>query len=205
MGTHAATRSRRSRLGCILISARFRALLSLGMVLGLGVVGTMAAWSTSATAGSGEFSTGTVDINLNGNEGLTAVNAYNFTTGSVLPGKSVAQVIAVRNTGSLALNYGVTVYGSGTLLPWLTVTAQAGGSVSDGICVGGTGQASVSSVPTNPLTPATLSTAAGQVGSATGTANYCVQASLSLLTPATFQAATAELVLLFTGTGVSSA
>lgn len=45
---------------------RTRAVLSLGMVLGLGAVGTMAAWSGSTTATSGMFSTGSIRLELNG-------------------------------------------------------------------------------------------------------------------------------------------
>ncbi|NKU63947.1 hypothetical protein GS891_12655 [Rhodococcus hoagii] len=38
--------------------SRTRAVASLGIVLGLGAIGTLAAWSDTATATSGVFSTG---------------------------------------------------------------------------------------------------------------------------------------------------
>lgn len=188
----------------VLASARLRALLSLGMVLGLGVVGTMAAWSTSATATSGEFTTGTVDIKLNGSDGVVT-QPYVFTTGPVLPGKSVAQVIAVQNTGSLPFRFDVTAYGAGTLLPSLSITARAGGAVSNGACTGGTPQSTVSQIPASPGASPNLSTALGAVAATTGVTNYCVQVNLSLAAPSNLQGTTADVTLLFTATGVSSA
>ncbi|NKW63306.1 hypothetical protein GS937_02055 [Rhodococcus hoagii] len=47
--------------------SRTRAVASLGIVLGLGAIGTLAAWSDTATATSGVFSTGSVSLTLNGN------------------------------------------------------------------------------------------------------------------------------------------
>lgn len=44
---------------------RTRAVLSLGMVFGLGAVGTMAAWSDTATATTGMFSTSSVNVQMN--------------------------------------------------------------------------------------------------------------------------------------------
>lgn len=56
----ARMRSRLGETGWI----RTRAVLSLGMVLGLGAVGTMAAWSDSATATTGMFSTSSVQLKV---------------------------------------------------------------------------------------------------------------------------------------------
>ena len=76
----ARVRSRLGETGWI----RTRAVLSLGMVLGLGAVGTMAAWSDSATATTGMFSTSSVQLKVDNQR-----PAHQFTElkrNSMLPG-----------------------------------------------------------------------------------------------------------------------
>lgn len=58
-------------------SGRARAIMSVGIVLGLGAVGTLAAWTDNATATSGVFSTGSIEMKLNGDPGDPT--AYGFT------------------------------------------------------------------------------------------------------------------------------
>src|SRR5690554_712517 len=45
---------------------RMRAVSALGMIFGLGAVGTTATWSQTVTAETGLFSTGSVDLKING-------------------------------------------------------------------------------------------------------------------------------------------
>ena len=47
-------------------SRRTRALLSMGVVLGLGSVTTLAYWTDSATLTGGSFASGTIDLKLDG-------------------------------------------------------------------------------------------------------------------------------------------
>ena len=96
---------------------RVRVLLAACSVLGLGAVGTLAAWTDTSTATSGTFSTGTIDLKL----GTTTANAVDnnpaaFTTGLTLtgmaPGATKSQTLVVVNSGTLPFGY--TFAGSAT-------------------------------------------------------------------------------------------
>lgn len=96
---------------------RVRVLLAACSVLGIGAVGTLAAWTDTSTATSGTFSTGTVDLKL----GTTTANAVDtnpssFTTGLTLtgmaPGATKSQTLVVVNSGTL--QFGYTIAGTAT-------------------------------------------------------------------------------------------
>ncbi|WP_137723399.1 hypothetical protein [Prescottella subtropica] len=106
-----------ARMRRVLGSGRVRAALSLGMVLGLGSVGTMAAWSTTATATSGAFGTATsTPIAVKLGPSGQASKEFPFaalTKGGLLPGSSVDAVLPVQNTGDTAFTYGMTAQAAG--------------------------------------------------------------------------------------------
>jgi predicted ribosomally synthesized peptide with SipW-like signal peptide len=133
---------------------RARAIASLGMVFGLGAVGTMAAWSDTATATTGMFTTNSVNIQmeLNGDR-----PTHQFTTLKQINlgrGNTTAGMLAVKNTGSDTFNYvvatataddGTATYGGASasiLAQNLFVTVRDGGTVSGSgptaTCTGGT-------------------------------------------------------------------
>lgn len=129
---------------------RARAIASLGMVFGLGAVGTMAAWSDTATATTGMFSTSSVSIQiqLDGNRpshAFTSLNKINLARGG-----STASMLPVQNTGSADFTYtmkatvadsGTATYGSAsaaTLASNLTVAVYSGATASASQCSGGT-------------------------------------------------------------------
>jgi len=88
---------------------RVRALLAVGTVLGLGAVGTLAAWTDSSTATTGAFSTGTIDIRLG--SGATDPNPFAFTDfalATMAPGSVKEATLQVRNSGSLPFTYNVS-------------------------------------------------------------------------------------------------
>lgn len=85
-------------------TVRLRALLSLGMVVGLGAVGTLAAWSDQATA-TATFTAGKLDLALNDAAGDVALTTT--TVGNVHPGSSWAGTIKVSNKGTIPLVYTV--------------------------------------------------------------------------------------------------
>lgn len=133
--------SRRTRLSG---SGRVRALLSLGMVLGLGTVGTLAVWSSNAEATTGIFSTGSIDLKLDESDGPTA-NPYAFTAlkmSTMIPGRSVAAVLPVQNRGSVKFDYSATakavaestvaggIGNADVLARNLEITVHPGGTVS---------------------------------------------------------------------------
>ncbi|GGF98142.1 hypothetical protein GCM10007304_10150 [Rhodococcoides trifolii] len=169
-----------SSVRTLLCSARVRALLSLGMVLGLGAVGTLAAWSAAPVTTSGVFTTGVIDIQLNGNQGATSTTPYVFSpTNSVVPGASVAVVLPVQNKGTVPFTYTTSVIGENTAGKAYQLTALYGGSTADGkSCTGGSA--------TTPTTVALTTSVSigGSRGLAVGSAsdNICLQFALPITT-----------------------
>jgi predicted ribosomally synthesized peptide with SipW-like signal peptide len=127
-----------SRARAALTGSRPRAIASLGIVLGLGAIGTLAAWSDAATATSGVFSTGSIDLQLNGNQGNpTAYGFATLTKTGMMPGTSVAATLPVQNTGSTPFNYTMVANAtSSTLAPQLKVLISTGTS-NGTACSGG--------------------------------------------------------------------
>lgn len=89
-------------------TGRVRAVLALGTVLGLGAMGTMAAWTDQSTATSGTFSTGTIDLKL-GSPTPVDTDPAEFTTtfkmSNMAPGDSKNATLMVTNVGSLRFGY----------------------------------------------------------------------------------------------------
>ena len=131
------------RIRHLLTSTRFRALLALGMVLGVGGVSTLAAWSGSATAKSGDIVTGTIDL------GMTGMAA----------GNSKRTTVNVKNNVSAAtglpLKYTLTSTTTGELARFLKVTVATGTTAAN--CTGGIQIATaltLTTTPDQPITPA---------------------------------------------------
>lgn len=170
-------------------SVRLRAVLALGTVLGLGSVGTLAAWSTSTTTTSGDFVTGNVDITVNGTEGTPTPTAISLTPNTFVPGQSRATIVTVRNAGSIGFDYTTAVAVTGTLGANLVATIRPGATIAaDGTCPG-----------TAVVTGTARRTARGASDS------LCVQLTLSSTAPTTAQGQTGTATLTFTATGVGSA
>ncbi|WP_242676600.1 SipW-dependent-type signal peptide-containing protein [Rhodococcus sp. ABRD24] len=123
----------------LLTGRRPRAIASLGIVLGLGAIGTLAAWSDTATATSGVFSTGSVDLQLNGDPGNPTAYAFaTLTKSNMLPGNSVAATLPVQNAGSTSFEYTMDAAATTSpLAPFLKVTISTGTS-NGTVCSGGT-------------------------------------------------------------------
>lgn len=103
-----------ARMRRALGGGRVRAALSLGIALGLGAVGTMAAWSNTTTATSGAFSTATIDLQLNNDPGHPT--AYAFTTLSkinMMPGDSTQATLPIQNKGTSAFSYTMSASATG--------------------------------------------------------------------------------------------
>ncbi|MGX1770235.1 TasA family protein [Dietzia sp. NPDC055343] len=119
------------------IWTRARAVASLGMVFGLGAVGTMAYWTDTATMTTGTFSVGaSLDLQVNGSK------SYNWplTASGMMPGDTVASTLIVQNKGGVTFNYTAKVNSSGdhALAPYMTLKAFSGASVSANKCTNGT-------------------------------------------------------------------
>ncbi|WP_231569428.1 SipW-dependent-type signal peptide-containing protein [Prescottella defluvii] len=179
---------------------RTRAVLSLGMVLGLGAVGTMAAWSNSATATSGVFSTGSIQLKLNGDRPSHAFTALEKT--SILKGNSVAAMLPVQNTGAVDFAYvaKATANGDAGLASSLTVAVYDGGSSNNTTCSGGTlidSKALSTAAPVDLIPSRTLT-------KAEGTENLCFQITLSSTAPDTTRMKYLGAAFEFTATEVPS-
>lgn len=83
---------------------RARAVMALGMIFGLGAVGTTATWSQTVTAETGLFTTGSVDLTINGASPSFSFNpVLNLRpTGGT---SSTAGMITLRNDGAINLKY----------------------------------------------------------------------------------------------------
>ncbi|AGT91241.1 MULTISPECIES: SipW-dependent-type signal peptide-containing protein [Rhodococcus] len=133
------------RIRHLLTSTRFRALLALGMVLGVGGVTTLAAWTSSAIATSGNITTGSINLQLNSttNPGLTTtLNFSELGKTGMIPGDSNSAILKVNNVGTGAtvpLKYTITSTSSGALTTYLRMTVSLNGTVAnkcaDGIIV----------------------------------------------------------------------
>lgn len=175
----------------VLRSVRLRAILALGMVLGLGTVGTLAAWSATTTTTSGTFVTGTVDITVNNAQGKPDPFVLTMPTGTLLPGGSTAVLVTVRNVGSLAIDYTTTSAITGALGNNVTVAGRAGvgTAVSGSTCAG----------PTTGVVGSTRHIARGAEDV------LCMQFTLASTAPNTAQGQAGTATFTFTATGVPSA
>ena len=91
---------------------RARAVLSLGMVLGLGAVGTMAAWTDSATATTGMFSTSSILLKVDNQH--PAHQFIALKQNSMMPGQSKAASLTVENKGTIDFNWAVSAVATGS-------------------------------------------------------------------------------------------
>jgi len=121
-----------------------RLLLSLGLVLGFGAIGTVAYWSDEATLATGSITSGSLDLQVGGldpqtgNVAWQAVGADELWRYSVreldnvAPGESVAMDLFLRNAGSATLTF--TATGISTTMamnPHLTASTVLGGTASN--------------------------------------------------------------------------
>jgi predicted ribosomally synthesized peptide with SipW-like signal peptide len=196
-------------------SGRVRAVLSLGLLLGLTQVGTLASWTDSATVQGGGFSSGTLDLKVGESaaDQLTGQGGSwthtNLTLAAMAPGESVAKALTVGNGGSVALTYNATVVTTNNDLfnattPGLQVTVVEGATVGNtgtqaansrtGTCTGGTATSLTStnvSTTASGLHGSVLSLASG------ATRSYCVLAKLATTAPNSMQGKTTSLTFSF--------
>lgn len=176
------------------VSARVRALLATGIVLGLGSVGTLATWSDDAAVGTGTISSGALDLLLNNEltgQGGT-VTSTELGRGTLGPGSTAADVVTVRNGGSVPFTYSVNATATGTLAPQLRWIVRQNGTVSGTTCTGGT------IVSNSVAWSATATSVAAGVALTPGqTRSYCVQVTLPTTAPSSVQGTAAAAVMTF--------
>lgn len=112
-----ASRSRRGR-GVALLSLVAVAFLATGM----SVKGTFASWNDSGTVTGGTFSSGTLDITVDGAQGKpTAYAKTNLALAAMVPGESAASTLSIANVGNADFTWVATASTGGDLGPALTV------------------------------------------------------------------------------------
>lgn len=189
-----------SRMRTALTGTRTRAVLSLGIVLGLGAVGTLAAWSDTATATSGVFSTGSIKLKLADQDGPKANYAFTtLTKADMMPGTTVAAVLPVSNTGSGDFKYTMgAVATTSDLAPYLKVTVSTGTS-NGTVCSGGTVIANNLAL-TSGGTTALIGTGRSLLKNASE--NLCFQVTLDAAAPPNVQNQTVNTSFNFNATSV---
>lgn len=173
-------------------SVRARALLSLGMVLGLGAVGTLAAW-TDVTTATATFSAGDVNINVNGSE----TGAVVFNSAAMKPGDVLVAPVRINNTGDLNVTYrmATTVTGTGLGAGLGVEIRSSATTCQNGISSGGVVVSAGSITLTNELIIAPRPLAAAVPSN---TETLCFKISLPAGTPDSYQGKTAETTFTFT-------
>ena len=182
---------------------RTRALLSAGLLVGVGAVGTSAYWSAGTQATGTTVQSGAIHIDLATNNRVKPETyAWTALTGNLaIAGESQAKILRVRNNsaGGLTFGYTIAATASGTLGGALKVTVRNGGTVSGTTCTGGT------VVGTANANLNGYSGAPGQLSSSAATPYHdlCVQVSLPAGSGVT-NGATSNIALTFSATQVVS-
>lgn len=172
---------------------RVRATLSLGIVLGLGSVGTLAAWSDSASATSGMFSTATIDLQLDNNPGNP--NAYVITSlnkTNMMPGDTVQATLPIQNKGSAAFKYTMSASATGEsgLAPLMKVTALE--SNCSTVVNGPLGLSTVAATP--------IITTGRSLAATSGTETICLRVTLDPGVTTAMQNKTLNVSFIFSAT-----
>ena len=101
-----------------------------GLLLG-GSPGTYAFWSDRDDVTGGTFSSGTLDLTVDNQQGRpTAYTKTTLALSRMVPGESVAAALTIRNAGDADLTWVPTVTTTGNLAPHMVVTLFRGGTVT---------------------------------------------------------------------------
>lgn len=188
------------RRGSGLRSVRVRALLSLGVALGIGATGTFAFWTDDVVVSGTTFTAGTLDLQVDGADSLPAYTS--LTMSSMVPGNSIAATLVVKNNGTAPLKYTASSSATNTpvgkdLAAALTVkvtgdTSTSGSGVAKtcaGSALAGTGTS---------LNGSIVST--GRQLAAGATETICVQVTLGAGASTTLQGGSTAATFTFSGT-----
>lgn len=195
-------------------SARVRAALSLGVLVGLGAIGTSAFWTDEATVNSGGFSAGAIHLDLAGNVRVKP-ETYAWTSMALtdmIPGSNRAAMLPVHNNSvpsSLRFTYvvqgGYVISGSenAPFASSLQITFYRNATVNgtQTACTGGTIVGTAQQLLTA-NTSAALLPSQGPVTVGTPDA-LCVVVGLSADAPNTAQGRAATVRLQFLATSVA--
>lgn len=189
---------RRQRVVRSLRGVRSRALLSLGLAFAAATTGTLAYWTDDVTVSGSTLSTGTINLQVNGQESIVGYAGLNIA--NMVPGNSTAAVLTVKNAGTAPLKY--TIASTYTDSPPTSVGANLTATVTTAIVVTGSSptatcggtqiQTGTSFNGTLVSTPRLLAAGASE--------QLCLQATFSASAPSSLQGGSTTLNLTFTGT-----
>lgn len=189
-------------------SRRMRAVLSLGVVAGVLVTGTYAFWTDDVTITGTSFSAGSLDLQVNSQDSYTTTTLGMSST-PMVPGNTSAEVLTVRNNGTVPLKYTLTGGLGGTdaatysAAGALRLTVVSGGTRSGSgnaaTCTGGTTIYGPTAL-TNVTSTAIIGTRRGPLAPA-ATEALCFQVTFDAAAPSSLQGKTATAT--FTATGTS--
>ena len=180
-------------------STGFRVLLSTGLLFGIGSAGTFAHWTDEVTVTGVTFTAGTIDLKVNNQDTVTGYTTLNIS--NMVPGNSVAAVLAVKNSGTAPLKYTATSSATngdsknlrGNLTVKVTGDSSVTGSSPSATCSGsalsGTGSGLNGGLVTT-----------GRLLSSNASENLCIQVTLPSSAASSLQGATTDVTLTFTGT-----
>ncbi|WP_238422840.1 SipW-dependent-type signal peptide-containing protein [Gordonia sp. 'Campus'] len=182
-------------------SARVRAVLSVGIVLGLGSVGTLAAWSATTTTTSGTFTVGSVDLYLNNSPTSSSITVP--LGAALLPNNSAAVLITVRNRGVSPGTYTTKVNANNVTAQSLRLRVVANATVSGTSCSTGAGTTPLVDNQIVSTTVSTFLTQRGPLAATSGSETLCMQFSLPNDAANSLQGASTTVVFTFDGAAVA--
>lgn len=198
MASHRATRVERRprRSGRWWSSVQIRAVLSLGLVLGVGSAGTFAYWTDEATVTGLTITAGTLDLELQ-DDADDSVTFTSLNISTMIPGQSVAGMLKVENVGNVGFTYtAATSVSNSTLASALdlkvtdgTVSGSSPSATCSGSQLSGTG---------SKLDQALVST--GRSLAASASENLCIQVSMPSGASSSLQGLTTNVTYTFTAT-----
>lgn len=179
-----------------------RALLGLGLVLGLGTTGTYAYWTDSVPVTGTTISTGTIDLRVDGADAVAGWATMSLA--GMVPGNSTAATLTVTNSGTAPVHYWADASagnadgkGLGAALV-VKVTGDAGtsGAAPATTCAGaalaGTGTSFGVDLVGSAASPRLLAPGASET--------LCVQATLPTDASSALQGASTDVAFTFEGT-----
>jgi predicted ribosomally synthesized peptide with SipW-like signal peptide len=180
--------------------------LGLGAVLAVG--GSFAFWTDDVTISGTTFTAGVLDLQVNSSDSYSTTTLGMSST-PMLPGNTSAEVLTVRNNGTVPLKYTLTggltgtdaaAYSSASALRLTIVSGGTrSGSGNAATCTGGTTIYGPTAL-TSTVSTAIIGTRRGPIAVA-GTEALCFQITFDAAAASSFQGKTATAT--FTATGTS--
>jgi len=198
MSSHRASRADRRplRSGRWWSSVPVRAVLSLGLVLGVGSAGTFAYWTDEATVTGLSITAGTLDLELQ-DDADDSISFTSLNISTMIPGQSVAGVLKVENVGNVGFTYTAATSVSNSTLAGALDLKVTNGSVS-GSSPSATCSGSQLSGTGSTLDQALVST--GRSLAASASENLCIQVSMPSGASTSLQGTTTTVTYTFTAT-----